>query len=36
MLNWQIGFVVAGVLGFVDGRLGFAALLLIGLLGLIA
>jgi hypothetical protein len=35
-MTWQLGFIVAGIIGLVDGRLGFAALVVIGLVGLLA
>jgi hypothetical protein len=35
-MSWELSLVVSGVVGIIDGRLGFAALLICGLLGLLA
>jgi hypothetical protein len=35
MITWQIGFVVGGILGMLDARLGFATLAVIGLLAVV-
>jgi hypothetical protein len=35
-MTWQLGFIVAGIIGTVDGRFGFVALVVIGLIGLLA
>lgn len=35
MLSWQAACIVAGVVGIIDTRFGFACLLIVGLLGLL-
>jgi hypothetical protein len=35
-MTWQLGFIVAGIIGLIDGRLGFAALAVVGLVALFA
>jgi hypothetical protein len=35
-MTWQLSLLVSGIVGIVDGRLGFAALAVCGLIGLFA
>lgn len=35
-MSWQLGFIIAGLIGIVDGRLGFVALAVMGLIGLLS
>jgi hypothetical protein len=35
MLSWQVGFLIAGIVGFIDSRFGFVCLFLVGLLALL-
>jgi hypothetical protein len=35
-MTWQLGFIIAGIFGMVDGRIGFAVLAVYGLIALLA